>query len=128
MRSLLAAALLAAVLPACGDKRPEPPDISEVFPNLPLPPGARLVSRAGGEDVLQLVFTSPSNQGQVEAYYRSVFSGAGWRLVSGAKDRQGAMVLLAEQDGPPLWVRILPTDGGGTTVVELSGAKVRPGS
>lgn len=128
MRSLVAAALLAAVLSGCGDKRPEPPDFAEVFPNLPLPPNARLVSRAGGEDALQLVFTSTANQGQVEAYYRSVFSGAPWRLVRGAKDKQGAMVLLAEQDGPPLWVRILPTDGSGTTVVELSGAKSRPAS
>ena len=124
IRAAALAVMVAASLAGCGDRKPKPVDMAEVFPNLPLPPNARLVQHSKGEDAMQLVFESTASQAQVEAYYRGVFSETSWRLVSQAKDREGALVLLAEQQGPPLWVRIRPTDPAGTTVVELSGARV----
>ena len=98
-------ALLALV--ACRDKPPEMAKISEVFPNLPVPPKASLVSRAGSPDALKLTLRSEVKPREVEAYYRDILSERnGWRLVSDTRDREGAIVLLAQQDGPPLWVRI----------------------
>lgn len=117
--------MVAASVAGCGDRKPSKSiEMAEAFPSLPLPPNSRLVRHSKGEDAMQLVFESSASQAQVEAYYRSVFSETSWRLVSQAKDREGALVLLAEQQGPPLWVRIRPTDAAGTTVVELSGARV----
>ena len=39
---------------------------------------------------------------------------------------EGAVVLLAHQDGPPLWVRIKSTSDSLATIVELAGAVRRP--
>jgi hypothetical protein len=50
-----------------------------------------------------------------------VFKTGNWKLVNDAKDAEGATVLFARQNGPPLWVRIQAADGGGSTI-ELSGA------
>ena len=58
----------------------------------------------------------------VEAYYRATLTKNGWRLVNDMRDRDGSVVLLAERDGPPLWVRIKSTDDSVATVVELAGA------
>jgi hypothetical protein len=113
---------LCLLLVACRDRPPQTPKVGEVFPNLPLPPQASFVSRAGGPDALQFTFRSPTPPDQVAAYYRKLFKQGGWKLVSDAKDGEGAVVLLAEQKGPPLWVRIRKSDDGQGTVVELAGA------
>ncbi len=118
------ALVLCLLLVACRDRTPHTPKIAEVFPNLPLPPEPSFVSRAGGPDALQFTFRSPAPADQVAAYYRKVFKQGGWKLVSDAKDADGAVVLLAEQKGPPLWVRIRKSDDGHSTVVELAGAVV----
>jgi hypothetical protein len=60
----------------------------------------------------------------VEGAYRTMLSHGGWRLVNDMRDRDGSLVLLAEQDGPPLWVRIKSTDDSSGTIVELNGAVV----
>ena len=125
--ALAVAGILAVSTAACRDRPPKPPELAEVFPNLPLPPQARFVSQAGGEDALKLTFQSNADQESVEAYYKSVFSGAGWRLVSRTKAGDGSLVLLGEQKGPPLWVRIGPTSAAGVTMVELSGARTAGG-
>jgi hypothetical protein len=121
--AVFAVVILLVGIAGCGDRKPKPPELAEVFPNLPLPPQARFVSQAGGEDALKLTFRSSTDQEAVEAYYKGVFTSAGWRLVSRTKTGDGSVVLLGEQDGPPLWVRIGPTGASGTTVVELSGAR-----
>jgi hypothetical protein len=113
-------ALLALI--ACKDKAPQTPKVSQVFPHLPLPPQASVVSRSGSSDALQLTLMSPAKAKDIEAYYRSLLSKNGWRLVSDTRDRDGSVVLLAEQDGPPLWVRIKSTDDSVATIVELAGA------
>ncbi len=113
------------MLAGCADRAPEQPKVADVFPNLPLPPAASFVSRSGGPDALQLTLRSARPSGEVEAYYQKVLSTNGWRLVNQAKTADGAVVLLAEQDRTPLWVRIKPEDSS-STVVELAGAVVPP--
>jgi hypothetical protein len=116
-------ALAVLALVACRDKPPEMAKVSEVFPNLPLPPAASLVSREGSADALKLTLMAKASPAQVEAYYRDALSSRnGWRLVSDARDAEGALVLLAQQNGPPLWVRIQGTDDSVMTKVELAGA------
>jgi hypothetical protein len=121
IRAVGAVALVCATLAACGDRTPKQPKMADVFPNLPLPPGASLVGKSGGADALQLTLRSSRPSAEVEAYYKRVFSADGWRLVNQFKSPDGATVLLAQQNGPPLWVRIIPQDST-TTVVELAGA------
>jgi hypothetical protein len=116
--------LLCAPLAACGDKPPKPPALSEALPNLPLPPGASLVSVAGGSEALQVTVRSPAKPDVVAAYYRGVLQTGGWKLVSDAKDPGGAIVLFAQQSGPPLWVRIEDAGAGSGTLIQLSGAVV----
>jgi hypothetical protein len=110
---------------ACGgDPRPEPPKFAEVMPNVPLPPQATFVSKSGGADALQLTVRSPARADVVAAFYREKFKRDGWRLVNDARDREGAVVFFAEQDGPPLWVRIRNAEDGRGTLVEITGARV----
>jgi hypothetical protein len=115
--------VLCATLAACADKAPKMAKLDEALPNIPLPPQPSFVGRSGGPDALQIMVRSPAKPDAVADYYRGVFKTGGWKLVNEAKDAEGAIVLLAQQKGPPLWVRIHPADGGGS-MVELSGAVV----
>src|SRR5262245_46072407 len=122
--SKIRAIVLCVVLAACADQRPKIAKMSDALPNLPLPPEASFVSRSGGPDVAQVTVRSPMKVEEVTAYYRQVLKSGNWKLVNDAKDKDGATVLLAEQKGPPLWVRIRPAEDGRGTLVELSGAVV----
>jgi hypothetical protein len=84
------------------------------------------VSRNATPDAVKLTLMSAAKAAQVEAYYREVLGRHGWRLLNESRDREGAMVLLAQQDGPPLWVRIQSTSDSAATMVELAGAKIPP--
>ena len=122
---LIRCLVICAVLAACGDKPPKNPktaSLHDALPVLPLPPDPSLVSRAGGPDALQVTVRSPAKSDVVEAYYRQMFKTGGWHLVSDAKDADGAAVFLAQQKGPPLWVRVRKADDGEGSVVELTGA------
>jgi hypothetical protein len=113
------------LLVACGpDAAPPPkaPDTFTVFPNLPLPPGAKFVSRAGSSDALQITMFSPSEATYVVEYYRDVLSKGRWRLVSDQKKPDGKVILYAEQDGPPIWISVWPTTDSAGTMVQLAGA------
>jgi hypothetical protein len=118
--------LVCGVLVACGsepkNEQPKLPDAMAVFPNLPFPPDAKLISRAGSADALQITFKSSRDTAQVAAYYRSMLTAGNWRLISDTKNRDGTLVLYAEQKGPPLWVRIRKAPDGPGTMVELTGA------
>ena len=115
----------ALALVACKDS--EPPQMAEfaqVFPTLPIPPNATVLSRSGGPDALQITLMSSAKAKDVETYYRAVLSKNGWRLVNDMRDRDGSVALLAQRNGPPLWVRIRSTDDSVGTIVELAGAIV----
>jgi hypothetical protein len=114
------------VLLACGSepRATKEPPIQQVFPNLLLPPEPELVSRSGSEDALQLTVHTPSDIAKVAEYYRDVLSRGKWRLVSDVKSADGSTVLYAEQDGPPIWVRIWKPGDRPGTMVQLSGALV----
>jgi hypothetical protein len=116
--------IIVAVLACRSEPRhsqPTLPAAAKVFPNLPLPPNPELVSRAGSSDALQLTIFSPAGFDEVTEFYRKVLSEKHWRLVSDKKNADGSVVLYAEQNGPPLWVRIWKLGDRGT-MVELSGA------
>jgi hypothetical protein len=114
--------LAMVALAACKDEAPRPPRISQVFPNLPIPPNATVVSQSGGADALQITLMSPVKASEVETYYRALLSKNGWRLVNDMRNQDGSVVLLAQQNGPPLWVRIKSTDDSAATLVDLAGA------
>ena len=121
--SLCAAGLF---LLACGSESPaakEPP-IGQVLPNLPLPPDPQVVERSSSKDALQLTLRSPSDIGLVTNFYRDALSRGRWRLVSDVKSPDGSTSLYAEQDGPPLWVRIWKSEDQAGTMVQLTGAVV----
>jgi hypothetical protein len=65
---------------------------------------------------------TPADVGQVTDYYRGVLSRGKWRLVSDVKTPDGATVLYAEQNGPPLWVRIWKQADRPGSMVQLTGA------
>jgi len=114
--------LAVLVLVGCRDKGAEMAQVYDVFPTLPLPPAASVVSREGSPEALKLTLRSSATPAKVEAYYRQTLTKNGWRLVSDARDAEGAVVLLAQQNGPPLWVRIQSTKDSVGTMVELAGA------
>ena len=118
--------LVCALLGACGSEPPPAklPDALKVFPNLPLPPSSQFVSRSGSEDALQIQLVSATRPEDVTEYYRDALSKGKWRLVSDIKNKDGSVVLYAEQDGTPIWVRIWPTSDSASTMVELAGAVV----
>jgi hypothetical protein len=123
LRHLLS--LFCVLLLACGSDAAPPsksPSTFTVFPNLPLPPGAKFVSRSGSSDALQLTMFSPSEASEVVEYYRDVLSKGSWRLVSDQKKPGGKVILYAEQDGPPIWVSVWPTTDSAGTMVQLAGA------
>jgi hypothetical protein len=117
---------MCVVLLACGSEssNSKTPDTFAVFPHLPLPPGARFVSQAGSADALQITLFSPTPAEGVTEYYRKVLTQGKWRLIGDSKKPDGTIVLYAEQDGPPMWVRIRPAKDGAGTMVELAGALV----
>jgi hypothetical protein len=119
--------LVVLLLLACGSEprasQPKPPNVGEAFSQLPLPPNPEYVSQAGSSDALQISVHSPADIKQVTEHYRELLSSENWRLVSDRTNPDGSTVLYAEQDGPPLWVRIWKPARGGT-MVELTGAVV----
>jgi hypothetical protein len=117
----LIAGLLAAT--ACEPAPPPPedlPEFGEAFPDLPLPASARMISRQGSRDALQIVLEVPAPPEVVAGMYRTNLSTASWRLVSDTRDSTGAVVLYAEGE-QPLWVRVAAADSGRSRV-ELTGA------
>ncbi len=119
-------ALLCLILVACGSepRGPKPPSLDAAFSHLPLPPQPELLSQTGSADALQLTLRSPANVAEVTEYYRNVLSTGNWRLVSDTRSADGAVALYAEQDGPPMWVRIWQAGDRGGTMVQLTGAVI----
>ena len=131
MRILRKISVLAVSLPllfGCGDKAPEPPQLSEAMPDLPLPPAASVLSRAGSEDALQITFFSVLPPDSIAAYYRRILTSGVWSLVGDTRTADGSIALYAEREGPPLWVTIRKDSASTGTVLTLGGAVVKSAS
>jgi len=102
--------------------REETPELSQALPGIPIPPASQIMGRAGSSDALQLSFRSEWTEADLLVYYRQLFQRAPWTLVSDVRDRDGAAVLYAEREGPPIWVRIHKAAGATGVAVEISGA------
>jgi hypothetical protein len=114
------------ILLACGSepRGPKPPSLGAAFSHLPLPPEPELVSQTGSADALQLTVRSPASFAEVTEYYRHILSTGNWRLVSDTKSADGSVALYAEQNGPPMWVRIWQSRDRSGTMVQLTGAVI----
>jgi hypothetical protein len=128
LRQISVLAISALLFNGCRDKAPEPPHLSEAMPDLPLPPLATVVSRAGSEDALQITFKSSLPPDSMAAYYRVVLSRGAWSLVGDTRTADGSIALYAERDGPPLWVTIRRDTASSGSVLSLGGAVTRPRS
>lgn len=119
-------ALVCLILVACGSepRGPKPPSLGDAFSHLPLPPEPELVSQTGSADALQLTLRSSANFAEVTEYYRNTLSTGNWRLVSDTRSADGSVALYAEQNGPPMWVRIWQAGDRGGTMVQLTGAVI----
>jgi hypothetical protein len=119
-------AVACLVLVACGSepRAPKPPALGAAFSHLPLPPEPELVSQTGSADALQLTLRSPAKFADVTEYYRNILSTGNWRLVSDTRGGDGSVALYAEQNGPPMWVRIWQAKDRGGTMVQLTGAVI----
>jgi hypothetical protein len=128
MPTLRSVSLALLLLVACKSEHrtatPPGPDLAKAFPYLPLPPEPELVSKSSGTDALQLTIHSPATVEDVTEFYRQVLSRERWRLISDRTNPDGSTVMYAEQNGPPLWVRIWKLGDRGT-MVELTGAVVQ---
>lgn len=114
------------LIAGCRDKPPEPPKVSEALPNLPIPPFATVLSRAGSEDALQIAFRSAVGPDSVARFYRAVLTKAPWSLVGDTRTADGSLALYAEQSGgPPLWVTIRRDTASSGSLVNVGGAVVR---
>jgi hypothetical protein len=96
--------------------------LSDALPVLLVPPASQVVGRSASEDALQITFRSQWDEERLAGYYRELLSREPWELVNDAEDRDGATVLYAERDGPPLWIRIAKAVGAAGSLVEISGA------
>ena len=118
-------AVSAVLLAGCKDKSPPPPGVSEVMPNLPLPPLATVVARSGGPDALQITFKSSFSPDSLAAYYRRVLTSGDWNLVNDDRASNGTVSLYAERDGPPLWVTIKKDPDSNGSLLTLGGAVMK---
>jgi hypothetical protein len=106
----------------CRTDADKPASVAQALPGLPLPPAAEVLSRSGSAEALQITFRSALPADNLVEFYRGVLSNGPWDLVSDERDSEGARVLYAERDGPPIWVRIYKATGAEGSIVEISGA------
>lgn len=117
--------LVAGVLGACrAEEKIDKPQLVDVMPIIPLPPGYEPVSASGSDEAIQLTFRSPLGLDDMSQYYRRTFTKEPWSLISDSRGADGAVILYAEYDERPLWVRVFDTPGAPGTTVQLSGALV----
>lgn len=123
MRRHLCLALAALTLAACSpDPKKDMATVGQALPGLPLPPDARVVGRAGSADALQITFQTTWSPDSLADYYRLVFSRQPWTLQSDVTDQEGALVLYATREGPPIWLRITSVPGAPGAMLQMNGA------
>ena len=122
---VLSSLLVMLALAACSaEQKVDTPELADVMPIVPLPPDSRSVGAVGSEEALQFTFMSQHSQEDMATYYRRMFTTPPWTLISDAKTPDGGVILYVENDGTPLWVRIVRTSGAPGTTIQLSGALI----
>ncbi len=123
--SVLSSFLAVLALGACsGEQKVDMPELADVMPIVPLPPDSRSVGAVGSDEALQFTFMSEHSHEDMATYYRRMFTTAPWILISDAKTPDGGVILYVENDGTPLWVRIIRTSGAPGSTIQLSGALI----
>ena len=111
-------------LAACKADAPEtktlPPNFTDAFPDMPMPPGGTVSAWSGSIDALQLTFRSTTPASDVAAVYRTEFGKPEWTLVSDTEKSDSSVVLLAEKANRSVWIRIEPEGKG--SQIRMTGA------
>jgi hypothetical protein len=122
---ILSSFLAVIALGACSsEQKVDTPELADVMPIVPLPPDSRSVGAVGSDEALQFTFLSRHSHEDMVTYYRRMFTTAPWTLISDAKTPDGGVILYVENDGTPLWVRIVRTAGAPGSTIQLSGALI----
>jgi hypothetical protein len=114
--------LLAAgtVLAACHKAKPKELVVSQVLPNIPLPPEPEPLIRQSGTNAMQFLIVSRVSPDSVVNYYRRVLSQDPFRLQN-ERTSGKTTSFYAEQDGPSIWITVSPNGSAGSMVV-IAGA------
>lgn len=129
IRTALLAALAAAAVAGCHkDRTPKQADLQAVFPTLPLPPGAELLTKEAGTDAVRLIVVSPAGPDSVVAYYRTTLSNDPFHLVNDqVAGKTTSLYAEREGNGPSIWVVVSPNGTAGSQVVIAAGASAVAG-
>ena len=117
MLALAAVALLAG----CHKEKPKEATLSQVLPNIPLPPDPEPLVKEIGTNAMQFLIASKIKPDSVVAYYRQILSADPFRLIN-ERTSGKTTSFYAEQDGPSIWITVSPNGTEGSLVV-IAGAK-----
>lgn len=114
-------ALAATVLLAgCHKPKPKEVNLSQVLPNIPLPPDPEPLVKETGTNAMRVLIVSRVAPDSVVAYYRKVLSAEPFRLVN-ERSSGRTTSFYAEQDGPSIWITVSPNGTQGSMVI-IAGA------
>jgi hypothetical protein len=126
--SRLAPLLLAAVLGAACDRRPEQqPDrefAAGVLRGVLAYPRSSVVSVTRGADVAQATLSAPAPVDSVAMWYRRMLRLNGWDLQNDAIMNDGSIAISAHKGERPLWITLKATVGGAGTTYTLIGTEL----
>jgi len=119
---LLTIGLAATVLLAgCHKPKPKEVNLSQVLPNIPLPPDPEPLIKETGTNAMSFLVVSRVAPDSVASYYRKVLSTDPFRLVN-ERTSGRTTSFYAEQDGPSIWITVSPNGSQGSMVV-IAGAR-----
>jgi len=121
IKHLLPLAVALVTASGCHKPAPKPVDLSQVLPNIPLPPNAEPLIRETGTDAMQFLIVSRASPDSVVSYYRRVLSVDPFRLIN-ERTSGKSTAFYAEQDGPSIWITVRPNGSEGSEVV-IAGAR-----
>jgi hypothetical protein len=123
-RTALLAALASLAVAGCHkDRTPRQAELQSVFPTLPLPPGAELLTKEAGTDAVRLILVTAVGPDSVVAYYRNTLSNDPFHLVNDqVAGKTTSLYAEREGDGPSIWVVVSPNGTAGAQVVLAGGA------
>jgi hypothetical protein len=113
---------LAATVALVGCHKPKPKEVnlSQVLPNIPLPPDPEPLVKETGTNAMRVLIVSRVAPDSVVAYYRKILSAEPFRLVN-ERSSGRTTSFYAEQDGPSIWITVSPNGTQGSMVI-IAGA------